>query len=263
MKRTEPKAAWAAYAQAHTVLRDWLAALPDDAWRRPGVGPDSAVVGLAAQLAVVADSVAALEPAPRGVAGATVAGYLATGDRRAAGGSAAEVWAPVVEAGADPATILNVVDERFGAASAVVEALGPADRVVRTGTVPTRLGEFLATRVVQVVLDADGLARAVAAVPAPDLPRPAVRMAVRTLLDVLAERAPGRSVEVRVPPYAAVQCIAGPRHTRGTPPGVVETDPATWLRLAAGRIAWADAVAEGVVVASGERTDLSRYLPLA
>lgn len=90
----------------------------------------------------------------------------------------------------------------------------------------------------------------------------ALREAVRWTLDRLAAAAPGRSVEVRVPPYAAVQCIAGPRHTRGTPPNVVETDPRTWLDLATGRTAWAAATVSGHVRASGERSDLSPYLPL-
>lgn len=91
----------------------------------------------------------------------------------------------------------------------------------------------------------------------------ALRVAVRYLLDALASVAPGRSVEVRVPPYAAVQCVEGPRHTRGTPGGVVETAPSTWLALATGRLGWAEAVAQGRLSASGERSDLSRYLPLA
>jgi len=92
--------------------------------------------------------------------------------------------------------------------------------------------------------------------------RPALRAAVRYSLGVLAEEVPGRSVEVRVPPYAAIQCVPGPRHTRGTPPNVVETDPPTWLDLAFGRLDWAAAVAAGRVRASGQRADLSDYLPL-
>ena len=85
---------------------------------------------------------------------------------------------------------------------------------------------------------------------------------VKHYLAVLAERAPGNSVEVRIPPYAAVQVIPGVRHTRGTPPAVIETDAETWLALATGRTSWHQAVHDGVVVASGERTDLSAYLPL-
>jgi hypothetical protein len=94
--------------------------------------------------------------------------------------------------------------------------------------------------------------------PAPD----DLRDATRFLLEELAERAPGRSVEVRVPPYGAVQCGGGPRHTRGTPPNVVETDPVTWLGLAAGTLSWDEATRTGRVRASGERADLSAYLPL-
>jgi len=93
-------------------------------------------------------------------------------------------------------------------------------------------------------------------------PRPSLRTAVRYLLGLLEADVPGRSVEVRIPPYAAVQCVAGPRHTRGTPPNVVETDPVTWVRLATGRLDWAAADAEGLIAASGVRADVSGYLPL-
>lgn len=92
--------------------------------------------------------------------------------------------------------------------------------------------------------------------------REAARFAVRHLLDRLAAKAPGRAVEVRVPPYAAVQCVEGPRHTRGTPPNTVETDGYTWLRLATGALGWEEAIALGLVHASGVRADLSPYLPV-
>jgi hypothetical protein len=95
---------------------------------------------------------------------------------------------------------------------------------------------------------------------APD--RIALRDAVRELLMTLAARAPGRSVEVRVPPYGAIQCVDGPRHTRGTPPNVIETDPLTWLAIATGRKSWHQAVLDGKIHASGIRADLSSYLPL-
>lgn len=94
------------------------------------------------------------------------------------------------------------------------------------------------------------------------VPRAAVRSAVQQTLGWLTARAPGHSVEVRVPPVAAVQAIPGVRHRRGTPPAVVETDPATWLALALGQRSWADAVASGAVRASGERSDIGPYLPL-
>jgi Bacterial SCP ortholog len=87
--------------------------------------------------------------------------------------------------------------------------------------------------------------------------------AVKTSARWLAQQVPGRSVELRVPPFVAVQCVPGPRHTRGTPPNVVETDPATWLRLATGALSWTEAVVDGKVSASGNRADLSAMLPLA
>ena len=86
--------------------------------------------------------------------------------------------------------------------------------------------------------------------------------AVRYSLQLLAEQAEGNTVEVRVPPFGAVQAIEGPRHTRGTPPNVIETDAATWLALATGGESWADAVASGRVHASGQRADLTGYLPV-
>ena len=96
----------------------------------------------------------------------------------------------------------------------------------------------------------------------PDADRSVLRTAVRFTLEELADVAPGNAVEVRVPPDGAVQAVAGPRHTRGTPPNVVETDPVTWLGLATGALAWADAVHGGRVRASGERADLSAWLAL-
>ena len=88
------------------------------------------------------------------------------------------------------------------------------------------------------------------------------RLLTKHFLAVLALRAPGRSVEVRVPPYAAAQVVEGVRHTRGTPPAVVEMAPDTWISLATGQLSWAQAEASGRLVASGERADLTAYLPL-
>ena len=89
------------------------------------------------------------------------------------------------------------------------------------------------------------------------------REAVKATLGWLAQTNPGRSVEIRVPPHGAVQAIAGgPRHTRGTPPNVVEMNAATWLALVVGTLSWADAAADGRISASGTRADLSALLPL-
>jgi len=94
------------------------------------------------------------------------------------------------------------------------------------------------------------------------LPRNVLATAVRYTLEEVTARAPGNSVEVRVPPFGVTQCVEGPRHTRGTPPNVIECDAATWLAMATGGLAWADAVGAGKVAASGLRADLSGLLPL-
>lgn len=90
-----------------------------------------------------------------------------------------------------------------------------------------------------------------------------LKLLVKHYLALLESRAPGHSVEVRVPPFAAVQVIEGVRHTRGTPPAVVETDARTWIALAVGELTWPDAVDAARASASGERTDLAPYLPLS
>ncbi len=94
------------------------------------------------------------------------------------------------------------------------------------------------------------------------VPRTTLATAVRYTLEEVTARAPGNSVEVRVPPFGVTQCVEGPRHTRGTPPNVIECDAETWLAMIAGRLSWADAVDTGKVAASGLRADLSGLLPL-
>ena len=97
--------------------------------------------------------------------------------------------------------------------------------------------------------------------PAPD--RETLAAAVRLTARTLAALAPGASVEVRIPPFAAVQCVSGPRHTRGTPPNVVETDPRTWLLLATGLLGLAEAKATGALTLSGSRAgEIEHWLPL-
>jgi hypothetical protein len=92
--------------------------------------------------------------------------------------------------------------------------------------------------------------------------RAALGALVKASVRTFAEKAPGHAVELRVPPFIAVQCVEGPRHTRGTPPNVVEMDAATWLGLAVGDLAWHAAEADGRISATGPRSDLSAYLPL-
>ncbi len=91
---------------------------------------------------------------------------------------------------------------------------------------------------------------------------PIVLEQVKTTLNALTVKAPGRAIEVRVPPYAAVQCGEGPTHTRGTPPNTIEMDAQTWLALASGELSWDQALDSGAVLASGLRADLAQFLPL-
>ena len=91
---------------------------------------------------------------------------------------------------------------------------------------------------------------------------PKILEEVKQTLAALVARSPGRAIEVRIPPYAAVQCGEGPTHTRGTPANVIEMNAATWLALAHGERTWADAMAAGLINASGARADLTELLPI-
>lgn len=136
---------------------------------------------------------------------------------------------------------------------------------IQTPRGPGRLSEFVRTRIVDLVLHSDDLSRSLPDRDPVPIGRQPLAISCRTLAGLLAEQHPGKSVEVRVPPYAAVQCGIGPEgpsHTRGTPPNVVETDPWTFLRLATGRTDWATVRAAGKVSASGQRADLSAILPV-
>ncbi len=103
---------------------------------------------------------------------------------------------------------------------------------------------------------------AVRAAVLPEPSRDDTATAVRYLLQCLVEKIPGHTVEVRVPPFGAVQCVEGAQHTRGTPPNVIEVDSLTWLALATGEVTWAEALEAGRIHASGTRADISHVLPL-
>jgi uncharacterized protein (TIGR03083 family) len=162
---------------------------------------------------------------------------------------------------------LSVADQ----VAAIVAAAEELDAVLETAIredllLPHRFGamralDFTVTRVVELVVHSDDLARATG-IPV-RLDRQALATTVRVLADALAAKAPGASTELRIPPFAAVQCLPGPRHTRGTPPNVVETDPLTWVRLATGRATWAAATATARLKASGDRAAaLADHLPV-
>ncbi|MEU9120625.1 sterol carrier family protein [Streptomyces sp. NPDC048506] len=172
-------------------------------------------------------------------------------------GALADAGRELAERHPDLDAYLAAIEERFTA----LLAEHPDTRLLATNAGPMSLADYLVTRTVELVVHTDDLN---AAVPGLDVPhdRQALAIATRLLADALAVRAPGGSVEVRVPPFAVVQCVEGPKHTRGTPPNVVETDPLTWLRLATGRTSWADELAAAHVSASGERADIGGVLPL-
>lgn len=160
----------------------------------------------------------------------------------------------------DVLTALEAEIERCAEALA-----GPLPAVALGPRGPITGEDLVRTRVVELVVHSDDLSRSLPDADPVPLQRTALATAVRTLAGILAGQHPGRSVEVRVPPYAAVQCAVGdpgPTHTRGTPPNVVETDPVTFLRLATGRLTWAEAAGTGRVHASGLRADLSAALPV-
>lgn len=155
---------------------------------------------------------------------------------------------------------LHGLYDRLYADAEAALAAADDDRLVPARMGAMRLGDFVVTRTVEMIVHTDDLNAATGL----DVPydRQALAACTRLLADALAAKAPGGAVEVRVPPFAVVQCVEGPRHTRGTPPNVVETDPLTWVRLATGRTTWAAEVDAAKVAASGERADLSPLLPL-
>ena len=178
-----------------------------------------------------------------------------------------------VQAFASAARAITDESARIGAARGITELLAVLraplvretrdDRSIVDGPrAPITALDFARLRLLDLVVHVEDVSRSRPDVPAVAFVRPALADAVRLLAEMLVVRAPGRSVELRVPPFVAVQAIAGPRHTRGTPPNVVETDPLTWLRLATGRAGFAAEVAAGAVRAGGSRADLTAVLPL-
>ncbi|MET8678301.1 sterol carrier family protein [Streptomyces sp. NPDC004647] len=189
-------------------------------------------------------------------------GYLRSmrgrsGDIAIAGTAVVEEDALPDEGG--PQTVVARLDS---AAERLAAALAEMDgrTVVTTRFGAMTVDDFLVTRLLETVVHGDDLTAATGAAIGHE--RQALAAVTRLLADALAAEAPGGSVEVRIPPFAVVQCVEGPRHTRGTPPNVVETDPMTWIRLATGRMSWDAALDAAEVSASGERADLSAQLPL-
>lgn len=233
-------------------VADAVAALPDEAFARPTRLEGWTVADLVAHLDLNVSAVTrALAHDPPEKAEADLFGYLL-----AMRGAAPAVARRATEnaAGVAPAELKRRLAAAVEETAAALDGADPRRLVlVRLGAVP--LGDFLVTRCVEGVvhgLDLGGVT------PDPT----ALKVVTRAFAALLAHVAPGRSIEVRVPLHVAVQCGDGPRHTRGTPPNVVEADPVAFVELCAGRRTWSDAVSRGAVRASGKRADLSPWLPL-
>jgi uncharacterized protein (TIGR03083 family) len=263
-----PAASPPSTAVVGACLRQWalvvaaVDALPDDAFGHPSSLPGWRIAELVAHLAacqqVVADWIG--KPSPPRVELAS-AGYLLT----------LSAFAPVIAArevaAASDATPGQLRASARAALAAMTEAVEGADpaRIVAARAGAIRLDELMVTRCVEGIvhgLDLQAALSGLGKVSTLEPDREALKISTRALLSAMAVKAPGKSVEVRVPPFGAVQAVEGIRHTRGTPPNVVETDALTWVRLAAGRLPWTAAVAAGAVHASGDRSDISEFLPL-
>jgi uncharacterized protein (TIGR03083 family) len=243
-----------AYAEQASTLADWLAELPDAVFAQPSVLPGWDLRTLLGHI------VGSKEGIPD---------WLATRSNQHALPPATYVraYAPA----ADDISLQTIEITADHAPPALLERLRAPltapDKVTATTVMdgprgPFTARDFVRTRILDLVVHCDDISRSLPDREPVPLRRAALATTTRMLAEMLADAAPGRSVEVRIAPFIAVQAIEGPPHKRGTPPNVVETDPLTWLRVATGRVAFADAVADGRVRASGTRADLSEFLPL-
>jgi uncharacterized protein (TIGR03083 family) len=256
MATRTPQPAEVLLEQSWTAV-EWLRGLDDDALDTPSVLAGWTVRQLAGHLVfahrTLRESLSRISTERPLPVHRYVQGYRPSADQIAdASRSAAEVEDVLAALAAE---IERCAEAVAGGLPAV--ALGPRG--------PIAGEDLVRTRIIEIVVHSDDLSRSLPDRDPVPLRRPALAAAVRTLTTILAGQHPGRSVEVRVPPYAAVQCGVGdpgPTHTRGTPPNVVETDPVTFLRLVTGRVPWVEAMQTGRVHASGLRADLSAALPV-
>ena len=247
----------AAFAAQSAAAATWLSAVPAEEFDRPSTLEGWALGVLLAHVTLVRDGLIRGLGRPADEPAVSAAEFVAR-YRPAAGAIEASTLATYQSS--SPTQLIA----RLGDVEPIrAVATDMGDRVVVTGgRGPIRAIDWAATRLIEIVIHSDDLSRSLPDRDPIPLDRQALAGATRTLAQILATREPGRSVELRVPPFVAVQAIAGPRHTRGTPPNVVETDPVTWLRVATARVSFAAALADGRVRASGHRSDLTPYLPL-
>jgi uncharacterized protein (TIGR03083 family) len=257
MSRTLPAQLGQPLLAQSALIRDWLTGLPLDDFARPSVLPDWDVRLLTGHVLMIFRGLLGALGSP--VADPPLALHDYVARYRV---DAEQIDAVTAELAADrtPDDLISELDLLL---QQVRERLAePLPRVVRAPRGPIAGADYLTTRIFEVLAHADDLNRSLPDREPIGFDRRALAAGVRGLAGMLAAKFPGRSVEIRIPPHTAVQAISGPRHTRGTPPNVIETDGLTFLRLATGRAGWADTVAAGLVRASGNRADLSAQLPL-
>lgn len=238
-------------------LADWLAALPAEAFDRPSVLEGWDVRTLVGHLVLTRQGFARVLQTRTTQRALSLAQYVRAYRREVA--EIEEATRRTAKETPLPLALARLRDGdalRAGAAELADRAVLDAPRG------PVTALDWALTRVVDLAVHCDDLSRSLPGYDPVAIRRPVLGSAVRTLAEALAAQVPGRSVELRVPPFVAVQAVPGPRHTRGTPPNVVETDALCWLRLATGRIGFTDAVQAGDVRASGSRADLTDHLPV-
>jgi uncharacterized protein (TIGR03083 family) len=246
-----------AFAEQARALADWFGEVAPAELRTPSVLPGWDLRALLAHLVLARRALVSVLGSRVTEPALSIAEYV-----RGYAPAAQEITDGTAQLSAAHEADELIAELREPAALPAAAAGLPPRAVVRGPRGPLTATDWVATRLVEIVVHSDDVSRSLPERDPVPLRRAALASATRTLATVLAARAPGRSVELRVPPFVAVQAIAGPRHTRGTPANVVETDPLTWLRLATGRTRFADEVAAGAVRASGLRADLSPHLPL-
>jgi uncharacterized protein (TIGR03083 family) len=257
MSRTLPPQLGQSLLAQSALTRNWLAALPAEDFGRPSVLPGWDVRLLTAHVLMIFRGLLGALQAPTAEPPLALHEYVAR--YRA---EAKEIDAVTAELAADkaPDELIAELDLLLGEVRARLAE--PLPKVVRAPRGPITGADYLTTRMFEVLAHSDDLSRSLPGREPVPLDRKTLGLGVRGLAGMLAAKFPGRSVEIRIPPHTAVQAISGPRHTRGTPPNVIETDGLTFLRLATGRAEWAESVAAGLVRASGNRADLSAQLPL-
>jgi len=246
-----------AFVEQAEALADWLAELPAEAFTAPSAVPGWDLRTLLAHVEYMQRGLAARLRDRSSDPPVALAAYV-----RQYREAAEQIDESTRRAAADraPAELIAALRDARPVLDAARDAAPRT--VIIGGRGATTAQDWARSRLIEVVVHSDDFSRSLPDRAAVPLRRPALAAVTRTLAQLLAAQAPGRSVEVRVPPFIAVQAVAGPRHTRGTPPNVVETDPVTWLRLSTGRLDFADAVRTGAVRASGTRADLAPHLPL-